>query len=133
MLIKRLKLTQRRARALIIYAALVCLCVSDGVGPRLLPYPTQPAALAADEDHVSNQPLTESSSSESPRAAQEGGSRPKLVRAGDAFKKLPVFASPELSLIRLDPGRRKPGDLSPPSRASALPSLRPGRGPPPSV
>lgn len=35
----RLTILQKRRRsAIVIYLALICLCVSDGIGPRLVPY-----------------------------------------------------------------------------------------------
>lgn len=116
------------SRAFFIYAALLCLCVSDGVGPRLLPYP------ASAESPTRNQTSPgESSAPGNQRDSKESEVGRLKAQAGDTFKKLPVFSAPEISLIKLAQTCPADGNLSPPSHTPAFASLRLGRAPPQSV
>jgi hypothetical protein len=86
-------------RALVLYAALACLCVSDGIGPRLIPFPASSPHLSPARagfshylDDFGGRPAAPSATS--PPFAL------KLSKAGDAFKKTPVFSAPDFALPR---------------------------------
>jgi len=120
-----------RIRALLIYAALACLCVSDGVGPRLLPYPSHAVAPTASPTEAARHSAAEDSPAERRAFAGEDGGAHRLSKAGDTFKKLPVFGTAEADLWKSSPARQAAGNLSPPDKISAPSSTRFGRGPPP--
>lgn len=113
------------SRAFLIYAALICLCISDGVGPRLLPYP------ASTESNAPRQTAHGAPSDfESQSDSDEGEVGRETSKDGDAFKKLPVFSAPETTLIKSALTRQRAGDLSPPGHIPCSTSFRSGRAPP---
>lgn len=112
-------------RALLIYTALLCLCVSDGVGPRLVPYPDRENARSTRPQAVENSTGRHASITEgepTPGAGHES--------AGDTSKKLPVFyasapsssQSTGISQLAVSSTRSR--------RTSSTLSLRHGRAPP---
>jgi hypothetical protein len=117
-------------RALILYAALACLCVSDGIGPRLIPFP----ASAGPHRHAfgAGQPRASDYSAGGPAspAATAPPTNLKLSRAGDAFKKIPVFSAPDFALPQATPLRRAIHHLSHSFTRRASLRLRFGRAPP---
>lgn len=80
-------------RASLIYAALVCLCLSDGVGSRLVPYPKRETAGSARPEVVENPSGGQTSLAEDGPHSDVG-----LQAARDTFNKLPVFYATALSL-----------------------------------
>lgn len=112
-------------RALLICAALACLCASDGVGPRLLPYPALTHSRAA-AHHAAQQSPNRQGQTE----ADQGDPAAETVKAGDASSKLPVFSTRGVSFIRpAAPGLMAgaAGHLPPPTAPA---TLRAGRAPP---
>jgi hypothetical protein len=114
----------RKVRALFVYAALACLCVSDGVGPRLLPYPT----LARDK--VALRSVADSTRWQSSPHITSAAVPAKQLKAGDSLKKIPVFSAPDFTFVETTLARSLVGDLSPPSLSTVSPSHRMGRAPP---
>ena len=118
-------------RAFLIHAALLCLCVSDGVGPRLVPYYVSPV-YSAETASGRTRPASAGASerTRTPPSVASGAVIPKTSKAGDAFKKLTFFAAPYISLIPAVPAQRKAADLSRPANTSVCLPLHFGRAPP---
>jgi len=118
--------------ALIILCALLSLCVSDNVGPRLLPIPALPelasASVGSDLGH---------STSRAPSRGWTGGARVEMVsapqnRAG-AGRQSPqaVANAPKFDLAVPTAPRPLRRDIYPPSAETSAPFSRPkGRAPP---
>lgn len=115
----------RIARACLIYTTLLCLCVSDGVGPRLVPYPASPEA------YVRAQAATAEPGGAGERLGEADG---EVCRedftADDAAKKLPASAAPETSFDRSALARRRAAEAARPGHVPCSLSLRAGRAPP---
>ena len=113
------------SRAFLIYTALICLCISDGVGPRLLPYPASTQSnVFRQTAHGAPSDLKSQSDSDESEVGRE------TSKDGDDFKKLPVLSAPGTTLIKSALARQRAGDLSPPGHTPGSTSLRSGRAPP---
>lgn len=112
-------------RAFLIYAALVCLCISDGIGPRLVPYPASGGGEAARQVDGSDSPGWGS------LALTVGlDSTHQHQGAGHAFKKLPIFYAPPFISTRSSLIIQAAACL-PSHRHISIPPLLPSdRGPP---
>jgi hypothetical protein len=119
-------------RALIIFCALLSLCVSDNVGPRLLPLPPvselASASVWPDRGH---------STSRAPSHSRPGGARVDMVsapqsRAGAGSQSPQEAANtPKFELIAPTAPRRLKREVHPPSAECSAPFARPlGRAPP---
>lgn len=112
-------------RALLICAALACLCASDGVGPRLLPYPALTHSRA---DAFA--PAQQSPHREGQTEADQRDPAAETVKAGDSSSKLPVFSTQGVSFIRPAARGLKVGAAGSVPRPTAPATLRAGRAPP---
>ncbi len=115
----------RSQRVFLIYAALVCLCVSDGVGPRLVPYP---AAKAARLTRVA--PAKGSLDRPAFIADNSNGSSHRAGEASDSLNKLPVHYAPPLTSSQSTPEGYLDFSLTPGRHLPSPVSLRHGRAPP---
>lgn len=119
------------ARVLIILGVLVSLCVSDNVGPRLLPLPSIPEPASAPGVFD-----PERAASRAPARGRTEGARVEMVtapqsRAG-AGRQSPHAAAPPTFELATPPAQRSlRRRLYPPSAESSAPFARPkGRAPP---
>jgi hypothetical protein len=119
-------------RALVIIVVLSFLCVSDNVGPRLLPLPSGSASVSeatsgSPEDSLSHQPA--SSTANAYRVAIMA---PANKRAGAEYSPLPVEAhAPNGSFILPDGAGSSEQFLFTSPRPTSAPAWRPaGRAPP---
>ena len=127
------KARPRIKRGILIICALVSLCLSDGVGPRLMPLPVPEAAPASAELRQVNDPAASSV----PSPAK--GSSPRVVmaaaaqnRAGSPDQQVQtaihapqgMFEAPAVVSLKVH------GDYGPLLSFSAPVSRPPGRGPP---
>ena len=121
-------------RALLIISALVSLCLSDGVGPRLMPLPVSEAAISsAAEVRQSNAPAASGVPSpvkvSSPRVEMAATAQ---NRAGDRHQQVQtathapqgIFKAPAVIILRVH------GADGPLLTFTAPISRPPGRGPP---
>jgi hypothetical protein len=120
------------ARLLIILGALVSLCVSDNVGPRLLPLPPISELASASRTFDSGQ-----AASGAPARGKSVGARVQMVtapqsRAGVHRQSSQAVAhAPKFSLAVPAVPRPLRWEVYPPSAESSAPSSRPkGRAPP---
>lgn len=114
-------------RAFVVFASLVSLCVSDGTGPRLIPFPSRPAVERATPP---------------PRAADDsGGEGLSAVRAEThaASDYQPKAVTPVWNNASLDRAAVSPPAVRTPARADLyasagyflrIPSSTRGRAPP---
>lgn len=113
------------ARAFVVCVSLLSLCVSDGIGPRLLPFPSRPspgpAARASDE---AGRVRLSPSLSEQTRAAS--GHQPKAVT--------PVWHDASRGRASVSPPAPSPGaqtcHYASPGYSFRIPSSTRGRAPP---
>jgi hypothetical protein len=88
-------------RAFVVFSSLVSLCVSDGIGPRLVPYPSQPAteraASAARESRLSAlRSETRAASEHQPKAVTPVWNNAALDRAAISPPTVRPAAQPDL-------------------------------------
>lgn len=114
------------SKALLVFASLVLLCVSDGIGPRLLPYPSSEA------EGFSRVPGTALCG-----AATDGTSAPSVesdALVGHADKAVtPIWGGSSSGKIAVSPpqGDQPPPDFyAPPDYSFSLASSPQGRAPP---
>ena len=111
-------------RAFVVFASLVSLCISDGIGPRLIPFPSrerpEPAAFAANATGAGRLSAVRTA----PRAAS--GYEPKTVS--------PVWNNASLDRAAVSPPAVRPAarpDLyASPGYSFHTPSSTRGRAPP---
>ncbi len=119
------------ARVFIILGVLVSLCVSDNVGPRLLPLPSVPELASAPGAFDPRE-----AASRAPARGKTEGARVEMLsapqsRAGAERQSPHAAAAPKFELA-VPPTTRSPRrELYPPSAESSAPFARPkGRAPP---
>lgn len=118
------------ARVLLILGALASLCVSDNVGPRLLPLP-QVSELALTVRPSGRGPVA----SHTPSHSRTSGVRVEMVSAPQsrvgAERQSPHAAAPKFELAVPPAPRSLRRELYPPSNELSAPFARPkGRAPP---
>lgn len=79
-------------RALLVIAALTCLCVSSNVGPQLLPLPTTTSHVAPVQLHQGNKALS------TPRADAKSFRVPMMVQSKKRADKEPPTPDPLVAL-----------------------------------
>lgn len=121
-------------RALLIFGALVALCVSDTVGPRLLPLP-----VAAGHEAMDWQASEDADVTPAPSPGDSLVVRVAMVaptrKLADGEHHLHITAHAAAGHIK-PPGSARPfvkATYSPAPASSAVVSRPPGRAPPPSV
>lgn len=112
-------------RTALIYVALVCLCLSDGVGPRLVPYPATHGVSSGDQAK-----RCEATERDAKPDADEYEIGNSPFAADDAFEKLSVFSASETFLIQSPLAHRSSGGLNPSETSNTLTHLYHGRAPP---
>lgn len=122
-------------RALVIFCALLSLCVSDTVGPRLLPLPEAAARPAAALRAAEGADVTPAPSHGDTAFVREAMAAPARKQAGSQGHALHVTADLAERLVR--PPAEIPSltrtTRTPAPRSSAATTRPPGRAPPPSV
>ncbi len=122
-------------RALVIFYALLSLCVSDTVGPRLLPLPEAAARTAADRQAVESTGLNPTPSRGDSAVAREAIAPAARRQAGTQRHSLHVAAGVAEGLVEPPtflPSSARAGYSSAPQSSAAL-TRPPGRAPPLSV
>ena len=123
------------ARVLIILCALLSLCVSDTVGPRLLPLPEAAARSAAGWHAIEGIDVTPTPSRGDSTFIREAMSSPARKQAGAERHTLHVTAGVAKTLVR--PPAEIPSSVrttyAPAPLSSSAATPPPGRGPPLSV
>ena len=122
-----------RWRVLLIIGALVSLCLSDGVGPRLMPLPVSEAATASAEVQQGDDPAT----SRAPSPVKGSSQRVEMAataqnRAGARHQQVQtaahapqgIFLAPAIIILKVH------GAYGPLLSFTASVSRPPGRGPP---
>lgn len=123
---------QHSTRAVLIYAALIFLCVSDGVGPRLVPFTiidskAEPSSLqAGSPQHLSHNVETNRNALRQ-KNSPDSTAQPTLA---DEVNKLPIFFASELCLVYSTQICERAGGLNRRLQISIATSLKEGRGPP---
>ena len=122
-------------RALIIFCALLSLCVSDTVGPRLLPLPGAAITTAADRHALEGFDVTPTPSRLATAVVREVMAPPVRKEAGGERQALHVTAIVAEALVRLPVGISSFAwtTHSPAPQSSAAVTRPPGRAPPLSV
>ena len=119
-------------RALVVFCALLSLCVSDNVGPRLLPLPHGPEAATTPgrfEQGQSASPAPSHGRTEGRRV--EMTSAPQSRAAAERHSTQVAAHAPQFDLASPPAGLLSRPELSPPSGESSAPFSRPkGRAPP---
>ncbi|HEX8355346.1 MAG TPA: hypothetical protein VF611_20740 [Pyrinomonadaceae bacterium] len=119
------------ARVLIILGVLVSLCVSDNVGPRLLPLPSVSELASTPQTFYSGE-----AASRAPARGKTEGARVEMVttpqsRAGAERQSPHAAGAPKFELAAPPAPRSLSRELYPPSAESSEPFARPkGRAPP---
>lgn len=119
-------------RALVIFCALLSLCVSDTVGPRLLPLPATMESAAADRQAVEGADVTPAPSRGGTAAVREVMAPPARKQAGAERHTLHVTTAVAEGLVK--PPAEVPSSpratYSPAPQSSAAVTRPPGRAPP---
>lgn len=112
-------------RGVLIYVALACLCISDGIGPRLLPYPSA-------EGEGSARPALREAFAGQQGPLSEGGREASAEPGGTDYKvkKSQFFYASALPFTQSTLARRAANRPERREHVSAPPSLRRGRAPP---
>lgn len=122
-------------RALVIFCALLSLCVSDTVGPRLLPLPEATARMAADRQAFESKGLNPTPSRGNPAVVREAIAPAARKQAG-AERHAPHFTAGVAEGLVEPPAvilSSAQAAYSPAPQSSAAVTRLPGRAPPLSV
>ena len=122
-------------RALVIFCALLSLCVSDTVGPRLLPLPGAASVLAAGVHAAGGADVTPAPSRGGSAVVREAMAPPARKHAGAEHNSLHVAARAAEPLVTPPADARAfiQTTYTPVPVSPAVTTRPPGRAPPPSA
>lgn len=123
-------------RALVVLGALLSLCVSDSVGPRLLPLPTASERAAFERQSLDDAEVSPAPSRENTEVVRVAMAAPARKQAGAEQQRPLHVSSHAAARFVTPPAAVRPSvrtTYSPIHAASAAVTRPKGRAPPPSV